>query len=226
MKNKRKQQENNPFFDIVHDGDETILISKEETKKIKDLTKKLIKDKEILIVVGRAGSGKTLVELEITKNIPKNYKKMEFVFGVDIINELRCVTTEKILKKNLIVFVDRMELAEAFDEKKLKKVIDLIIETSKAGVCYVISCDPETLARMYCISDKLSKMSTVHNVPGLTFEQAKKLVVSRLNMDRAKKSNSLTPFTESQIKNIWQTSKGNPRMILLLCANLYSILRG
>ena len=225
MKNKQKTETNNPFFDIVHDGDESILISKEEIKRIKDLTKRLIKDKKILIVVGSPGSGKTLVELEIVKNLPKNYKKKEFIFGIDVLNELRYLTSENVLKKNIIVFIDRMELAEAFDEKKLKKVIDLIKENSKAGVSHVLSCDSETLARMYCISDELSKMSIVYNVPGLTLEQAKKLVVSRLNMDREKKSDSLKPFTEAQIRNIWQTSKGNPRMILLLCANLYSILK-
>ncbi len=233
MKNDKKSKDcegQNPFFceDIIlRDKGEKLIMSQKEKDKIKELTEKVLDKDEhnILILVGRAGAGKKPVEIEISKNLPEKYEKREFIFGIDIINELRCITTDKYIKENLFIFLDNMELSEAFGEEKLKKVIELIIETSRAGVCYVLSCDPETLARMYSFSGELSRKSFVYNVPGLSFEIAKELVVSRLNRFRDEESDSLEPFTEAQIKNIWQTSKGNPRMILMLCGNLYSILK-
>ncbi|MCD6547237.1 MAG: ATP-binding protein [Nanoarchaeota archaeon] len=211
----------NPFYSIAHKGDEKIIMPASEIKKIKDLAKKVCKN-NILFVVGEPGSGKSLVEKELEKAIPKNYGVRKLLFTVDLLNELRALPSEVVLrKKKFIVFIDKFELSDVVDDKKLKKILDVISETSKAGVGFVISCLPQTLARVFEISDELKKSSIVYNVPRLTYEQAKMLVISRLNSVRKKKSNSIEPFTEHELKSIWRTSNGNPRMILLLCANIY-----
>ncbi|MCD6576070.1 MAG: hypothetical protein J7K73_02845 [Nanoarchaeota archaeon] len=221
----KNQVVGNPFLDIMHKGDEKVIMDKKALQKIKSLSKELAKNHIILFIAGDYGSGKSLVEKEIEKNIPRSFKKRKLIFSSDLIHELGKIPAEEILKKKLIVFIDKFELSDAISDEKLKKILDLILNTSKSGVAYVISCTPNTIARLFSISDELRKYSKVYNVPALTFEQAKKLIIIRLNKVRKKKTNSISPFTESQLKNIWKASNGNPRMILLLCASLYEILK-
>ncbi len=222
---KTEIKNDNPFFEIMHKGDEKIIMSPQALKKIKELSKELVKNHPILFIVGDHGSGKSLVEKEIEKNIPKKFEKRKLIFTIDLLSELRALPIERMLKKRIVIYIDKFELTSVIDDGEFEKLLDVIYDTSKSGVGYVISCHPDTLARIFDISDKIRMNSRVYNVPSLTFEQAKKLIISRLNMVRKKKSNSLNPFTESQIRNIWKTSRGNPRMILLLCANLYNIVK-
>ena len=221
----KKEKIYNPFLEISHRGDEKVIMDAQSIKKIKTLSKELTKSNIILFIVGEPGSGKTLSEKEIEKNIPKRFEKKKLIFSLNLINELKSIPAEKTLKKKIIIFVDKFELSDVIKDEKLKKILNLIINTSKTGVGYVITCTPATLARLFGLSDKLKIYSKVYSVPALSLEQAKKLITSRLNIIRKKKMNSIAPFTASQIKNIWKTSKGNPRMILLLCASLYEILK-
>lgn len=215
----------NPFFEIVHHGDEEIIIRKNEFKKIKSIAKNFIKKPTVVFIVGNPGSGKSIFEKEIKGAIPKKFEKRELIFTSNILNELRAIPAEKMLKKNLVMLIDKFELSDALDDEKLRRILDLIALTVKSGVWYVISLDSKTLARIFELSKELKKNSIIYNVPALTFEQTKKLVASRLNMIRKKKSNSIEPFNEKDLKNIWKASNGNPRMILLLCANLYETLK-
>ena len=213
----------NPFLDIVHTGDEKVIMDQKALKKIKSLSKELVKNRPVIFIVGEFGSGKTLVEKEIEKGIPKKFEKKKLIFSVDLANELKAIPAKR--KKELIVFIDKFELSNVLSDEKLKKLLNLIHKTSLAGVGYIITCTPSTIARVFSLSDKLKSYSKVFNVPPLTLEQTKKLIIERLNKVRRKKSNSLEPFTMKHVKNIWQASKGNPRMILLLCASLYEILK-
>jgi len=221
----KKETNYNPFLEISHRGDEKVIMNTQSTKKIKNLSKELTKNNIILFIVGEPGSGKTLSEKEIEKSLPKRLEKKKIIFSSDLINELKYLSSKKTLKKKTIMFIDKFELSDIIKDEKLKKIINLIINTSKIGIGYVITCTPSTLVRLFSLSDKIKSYSKVYSVPALSLEQAKKLIISRLNIIRKKKINSVDPFTTSQIKNIWKTSKGNPRMILLLCASLYEILK-
>jgi type II secretory pathway predicted ATPase ExeA len=215
----------NPFLDIVHKGDEKVILNESSKKKISSLSKELAKKHNIIFVVGEFGSGKSLIVSQIEKSLPKKFEKVKLVFSMELINELRSFPSDKIVKKKLVVFIDRFELSDAIDDKKLKRMLKVIYDTSMAGVGYVITCTPATIARIFSLFDEIKSRSKVYNVPPLTLEQTKKLIIERLNKVRKKKSNSIEPFTTSQIKHIWGASKGNPRMILLLCASLYEILK-
>ncbi len=142
-----------------------------------------------------------------------------------MINELEKIQVDKPSKSKKIVSIDKFELSDVLSDTKLIKLINILLAKSKSGVGFIISCTPQTIVRLFSLSDKLRQYSKVFNVPKLTFNQAKQLIIIRLNNIRKQKSNSLSPFNEHQIKDIWKTSNGNPRMILLLCASLYEILK-
>ena len=218
--------EKNPFFEISHRGDEYIILTSDNLKKISSLTNELVKKHKVIFVVGEPGAGKTLIEKRMEAKIPKKVKVERFMFTVDLLNELRSIPAERMIKKDVMVFIDKFWMSEAMNDKELKRIVDVMLYTSTGGIGYIVSCHPDTLSRVFALSDEMRKYSRVYHVPPLTFDQTKKLITSRLNLVRKKKSKSLEPFTAYNLKNIWKTSRGNPRMILLLCANLYETLKG
>ncbi|HLE06801.1 MAG TPA: hypothetical protein VI790_05575, partial [Candidatus Nanoarchaeia archaeon] len=58
-------------------------------------------------------------------------------------------------------------------------------------------------------------------IPLLPFDDAKKLVLMRLNSVRKEPISDLSPFTEKELRMIWKKSSGNPRLLLLLLMPLY-----
>ncbi len=70
----------NPFLEIMHRGDEKVVIDKKILLKIKNTSKEIAKNHGILFLVGEHGSGKSLVEKEIEKNIPRSFKKRRLIF--------------------------------------------------------------------------------------------------------------------------------------------------
>lgn len=221
---KKAEVMQNPFFEIAHKGDEDIILDKKSIEKIKSLTKEVLKNNAILFIVGDPGSGKSLVEKEIESDIPKGYVLKKYDFTKDLLAELRAIPVMQSMKKKTIVFIDKFEMSEVIDDKQLKNILEIIKTTSKSGVGYVVSGVPENLERIQEISPETNKQLKVYRTPALSFEQAKKIVVSRLNSVRSKNSDSIAPFTEQQLKKIWLKSNGNPKMILLLCGTLYDAL--
>jgi len=221
---KKTEVMTNPFFDIEHKGDEDIILNKQNIAKIKEITKELVKKSGILLISGEHGSGKSLVENEIECDLPKSYKIKKFEFSKDLEAELRGIPLATLRQKKLIVEIDHFELSEVIDDHKLKRILDMIEISAKSGVGYILSCTPETLERIQEVSPSFKRTAKVYRTPSFTFEQAKQIVISRLNAVRHKKSNSIEPFTEYQLKSVWNKSNGNPKMILLLCGTLYDAL--
>jgi len=214
----------NPFSDIEHRGHTDIVLNKKALSQIKEITKELVKKHSILIISGEHGSGKSLVEKEIECDMPKGYKIKKFEFTKDLESELRGIPLATLKQKKLIVEIDHFELSEVIDDHKLKRILDMVEVSAKSGVGYIISCTPETVRRIQEVAPNYKKIAKVYKTPAYTYEQARKIVVSRLNTIRPKKSDSIEPFTEYQLKSIWQKSNGNPKMILLLCGTLYDAL--
>ncbi len=67
----------------------------------------------------------------------------------------------------------------------------------------------------------LKKYFKVLEVPPLSFDEAKKLAIQRLDEVRSQGKGSLAPFTEDELRKVYNNSKGNPRLILMLLASLY-----
>ena len=114
-----------------------------------------------------------------------------------------------------------MDLIEVMDDLKVKKIIELILIATKTTVSFVISITPDQLDRMFSIESELKEAAIVHKMKPLSYNQTKDFILVRLNEARKEKSEKLDPFNEKEVKNIWHKSKGNPRMILLLCATIY-----
>jgi predicted ATPase len=98
-----------------------------------------------------------------------------------------------------------------------------MVRLTEAGASFVISVNPKTILRLFDINKEFKNLSDIHTIKPLIFPEIKELVSSRLNETRTKKSDSLAPFNEEDIREIWKKSRGNPRMVLLILANLYDI---
>lgn len=212
--------EENPFLHIIpREGEKAVGL---EVDKIKKLLRSVVKENAIIVISGEYGSGKSLVVYAISKSLPKKIIKHNFVFGIDLLGELKGIPIETVEKGKIVVFIDKFDLIEAFNDVKALELLDIISELTRAGVSFVIPTSAETYSRLSELSDEFRGIATVYHVPALTLEETKTLVIERLNEVR-KKSDRLFPFSEREIHKIWKTSHGNPRMILMICASLYEI---
>lgn len=217
----------NPFMSIVPRKTEQMIGVSE--RKIVELTENVAKGKSILIISGGYGSGKSLVEEKIEKTLPGNVKIEKWMFTYDLINQIRSlpieesIAAEKPEKKKFAVFIDRFELSDVVSDKDISKILQLIVEITKSGASFVISMTPKTVVRLFGTSNEFKNLSTVYRINSLTYPETKELVLSRLNEIRIKRSNSLEPFEEHELRDVWKKSSGNPRMVLLILANLYDI---
>lgn len=212
---------NNPFLSIVPRKGEKLIGVSDNT--LKNMIADVAKGRKILLVSGDYGSGKSIVTDKIEKNLPENIKQEKWMFSVDLANHIRSLPMEKAIERSIVVFIDKFELSEVVDDKTLMKILELLVEMTKAGASFVISLTPKTIVRLFDINPALKGMSEIHSIKPLIFPEIKELVVSRLNEVRVKKSNDLAPFTEKELMEVWKKSKGNPRMILLILANFYDI---
>jgi len=209
----------NPFLSIIPRKDEKLIGIKEDVdeiiKKLSDFEKG-----KILFISGEYGSGKSLVVRELEKRLEGKFEKFKFLTNTELIHNLRNIPTEKSIEKEILVFIDRMDLLDVMKETDIKKILELISELSRMGVSFVISVTPKVLDMIFKNSD-LKEKSIVYEMKPFTLEQTKEFILNRLNEARIEKSNDLSPFSEKEVEMIWKKSKGNPRMILLLCATLY-----
>jgi type II secretory pathway predicted ATPase ExeA len=198
-------------------------------KKINEMALDISKGKSILLIDGDYGSGKTLVAEKIEKALPSNVKVERWMFSVDLANQIRSITMTEALEeerpspKTVVIFIDRFELSDVMADKDIIKVLELMTEITKSGAGFVLSITPKAVMRLFEMSDRFKNISKIYKINPMTYPETKQLIVSRLNEIRIKKSDDLEPFTENEVKDIWKKSQGNPRMVLLILANLYDI---
>ena len=204
----------NPFSSISPRKEETLLGIDES--KLKDLAKQLTEGNIILIISGGSGSGKSLVEMKIEDEIPKKIKTIKLVCTPKLPEELNALK----LKDKTVVVIEKFHMVLALGEQTIRHILDTIGEMLNLKTSFLITATPELAAAMPHISNKIRNVR-MFEIPPLSFEDANKLVASRLNKIRAKPSHDITPFTEHELMHIWKTSRGNPKLILLLCASLY-----
>ena len=143
---------------------------------------------------------------------------IEFNIAQDVLDKLYELREKG---KEKIVIMDQFDLITGTQEDYVRNVLDVIKDKTIKGLTFVISLTPSTMKYITKLDKSFSNMTSTLEIPPLSYENAKKLVIERLNEVRKTKSDSLDPFTEEEFKHIYEKSKGNPRLILLLCSSLY-----
>lgn len=208
----------NPFLEIVASGEEEIVGSKfkEFLEKVKKEIPKLIGGERIILIVGEPGSGKSLVIKKITKDLKK--RKVEVLsFSPKLIDDLRNVR-----EKEAIV-IENFHLIEAINSEEAKRIMDLVLELTNAGVTFILEASPSTVQMLKKLGGKVARQLEVFEVPRLSQEDLYEFILSKLRKARGKKIKDIEPFTREDIAKIWEKSKGNPRMAILLAQVLYDI---
>ena len=214
---------NNPFLYITPRTKDLLIGRKEFLTKIKATVFESLKKKSIISINGEFGIGKSLFVEKVILSLKdmKDIKMYNFDFNFNLINELRNLPSEKKIKKQVVVIIDRFELILSLSEVLQHKILDLMTDLCKAEITLIITSSNNLLKSIKNISPSTKNYFKVLDVPALNFEEAKRLIISRLNEARPTSKDSLHPFTPEEIKKIFKTSKGNPRMILMLCAGLF-----
>lgn len=206
----------NPFMSIIpREEEKAVGVNKQQ---IKELLNKNKGKWTVFIVSGEYGSGKSLVISEIEKQI-KGAKIEKIIYSREMGSGIRALRE----KKKIVVEIDKFELSETTKDETLRVLLDTVANVSEGGVTFIISVTPKTLSRLFSLSQKFKNTSIVYNMPPLSYEEAREMVVSRLNEVRNKDSASIEPFTDAELKEIWRKSNGNPRLILLLCATMFDL---
>ncbi len=212
----------NPFLFIVPRKEDKIYGRKEFLEKVKKTVLDSLNDQVIVTINGEYGIGKTLFIERVVEGLKKrkSIKVFYFDFNLNTLNDLRNLPTEKELKKQIVVVIDRFELILSLSDILQKKILEMMVELCEAKITFIIATTDDLLKKIKSIEPRIKRYFKVLDVPKMSFEEAKELIVSRLNEIRPRKSDSLEPFTLKEVKHIYKVAKGNPRMILLLCASL------
>lgn len=205
----------NPFLEISPKREEVLFGI--DITKVKDYAKLLAGGNVLVIVSGGIGSGKSVVEMKIEKELPSTVNKYKLVCSPGLSNDLKAFKPKN---KNVII-IEKFHMILALGEKKIKEVLDTIGDMISPETSFLITSTPELAASIMHLSHKIRNVS-VFDIQPLSLENTRKLIALKLNK---KNTADLSPFTEKEVKHIWETSKGNPKMILLLCASLYEAKR-
>ena len=138
--------------------------------------------------------------------------------GQDIIEN---VYSLKEKNKDIVVFIDQADLFIGMEKEYLKNFIETIKTKSIEGITFVMTMTEKTFNTFSKIDNQFENISRKMELPPLSYQHALDLIMSRLDEVRKNKKQSLEPFTEEEIKSIYNKSNGNPRLILLLCSTLY-----
>ncbi len=210
----------NPFLSIVPRRNEKIIDMVSIVKELRELVTETLKGDVLIVLKGGYGSGKTLISEHLAKFLKKkNVEVRRLTCTQEIIDDIRAIPDER--KKDIFVVVDGLDVCMGMDEVMTNKLLDLLMERSSKGLTFLLECTPDVLERFYSLNRRFEKFSRVVNIMPIGYDEARELVVSRLNEIRKRKSESVEPFTEDELKKYWKTSRGNPRMILMLCQSMY-----
>lgn len=216
-------EDTNPFLRIVPTENEKFYGERERLfVEIVDGIKKSFDGKEVVLLNGEYGLGKSFF---IKKLEEKLSKKGEFTiqsldFTANLMSDLNSIEEQK-KKRNLFIIIDKFDLFTFIKDELAERIINKILKLAKDGILFMLACTPSSLKRLYKNYPELKKRAQVFEVPRLNYNETKELILSRLNSIRKVMSDSLNPFTDSEVKKIWKEAEGNPKLILMLCSNIY-----
>jgi len=204
----------NPFNNIVPQADE-LLVNEDLIKEMSERIREHIALKRLIVVEGEYGSGKTHF---LTRLYSRLKTKKELLDFTDVITK---VLEAKVPVKNKSIFIKNFDLSVGLNDEQLTALGDVLLKSINAGVIIVISARKATVRRLFKINPLLMSKHQRIKVQPLPFDDAKKLVLMRLNSVRKEPISDLSPFTEKELRMIWKKSSGNPRLLLLLLMPLY-----
>ena len=210
----------NPFLSIVPRRNENIIDMISVVNDLKELAMEALKGDVLIVLKGTYGSGKTIISEQILKILKK--KKIDvrrIACTQEILNDIRSIPEER--KRDIFVVIDGLDICMGMDKATVDKFLNLLMERSHKGLTFLMECTPEVLDMFNDTNSKFSGFSKVVNVAPMGYDEARELVVSRLNEIRKSRLDSIDPFTEEELKKYWKASRGNPRMLLMLCQSIY-----
>jgi archaellum biogenesis ATPase FlaH len=209
----------NPFLYIVPRNGEQIVNMTEFLDRMKKTVTSTLRGGTVVVLLGEYGSGKSLLISELKKHLSsKKIAIKEMDIGPDIIERVYSLKEDK---RDMVVVVDQVDLFVGMDKEYLKNFLNTIRVKAISGITFFMTMNKKTFEEFSKIDKLFKNMTRTMEIPNLSYEHMKKLVVSRLNEIREKKSDSIEPFEEEELQSIWEKSSGNPRLILLLCSTLY-----
>jgi hypothetical protein len=204
----------NPFELVVPRTDE-LMVDEKELKEASEKIKEKIDNKKLIVIEGDYGSGKSLYLKRLYERLKT--KKQLFSFNEAIVVALE--TKVPVKKKTL--FIKSFDLMQGLSDDRLFRLTNAMLELLKKDMMILITCRSDTLKKLYKINPLLRSRTNRIRIPKMTYEDARKLVINRLNEARKEKQDSLSPFSDKELKKVWRKSKGNPRLLLLLLRPLY-----
>jgi archaellum biogenesis ATPase FlaH len=214
----------NPFLFITpRDKSDELIGRFDFFEKIKKTVLESLDKPVIVTINGDFGIGKSLFVKKAMQDLSakKNLKLFYLDFNLNTLNDLRNMPTEKKIGKQIVVLIDRFELLLSLSNNLQEKIVKLMNNLCEAKITLIITTSDDLLKKMAKMEAKLKKHFKVLNVPPINLNEAKKLIISRLDEVRKNNKGSIKPFTENEVKKIHKNAKGNPRIILMLLASLY-----
>ena len=214
----------NPFLYITPRDKDFLVGRSNFLDKVKKVVMDSLDENAIVSINGEFGIGKTLFVRKVIEDLEekkKSVKVFHYDFNFNTLNDLRNLPSEKKAKKEIIVVIDRFELILSLSNLLQRKILKVMSDLCKAKITLLITSTDDLLKKIKNIDEGVKKYFRVLDVPPMTYEETEKLVISRLNEVRTKNKESIHPFTENEIKAMYKNAKGNPRMLLMLCASLF-----
>lgn len=209
----------NPFMDIIPRKNEEMFGRKAFYEDLKAGAEKALNGEKILVIEGGYGVGKSIIVEKLEKLLEKNHVDViNLNVAGDILDQVRRLPLEK--KRDIFVVVDKFDLVESFKDKKIDKLLDLVEELSGKGLTFLIMTTKNGLEKSRKVSNDFASKLLVFHLPMLDYQHAKEMIIERLK-NTGNKANSIAPFTDEELREIWKKSRGNPRMMLMLCASFY-----
>jgi len=126
---------------------------------------------------------------------------------------------------SLLILDDLDKISLMYTKKKALELLNIVKDLMKTKlftkVILSVSLDEIKGITEFLPSDpEILEMEVVPLLP-FSLEEAKTMIASYLGTP-----NSIRPFTEEAITEIWRRSEGNPRMILMHCHNAFALMAG
>jgi len=204
----------NPFNLIVPRDDE-LMINEKSLKAISDKIKDRITSRKLVILEGDYGSGKSLYLKRLHGRLKTKKETINFT---DVIIT---VLEGKVPVKNKSVFIENLDLLHGFKKDQVYRFSKALIKLLDKGMIVLAACRKDTLSMLYEANPLIRSKTNRIKIPHLSFDQAKKLVVNRLNESRSNYEDDIEPFSNHELRTIWHKTNGNPRLLLLLLGPLY-----
>ncbi|MDG6251461.1 BREX system ATP-binding domain-containing protein, partial [Methanocalculus sp.] len=152
-------------------------------------------------------------EMHLTSNITAHHAQRAFI-------ALK-TTLEQIGHSPVIMLIDEFECIESLQARTKQNMLNALrhfIDVNPTGLSVIIACAPEVweplVAEYHAFSDRIAKEA---NLKPLDKHTVTHMITEYLNSCRSIPSDSLEPFTEESIQQIFVEGNGNTRRIITIC---------